>query len=102
MGPSQTHFANRVCDCDALSRNCYDDISFSSVAKAVSKDLQDSVMMTGDKGCLQRGLSQPGVFALTSLAREAPANRTISIDAIFVKSRRKAPRLRSKKGGVAV
>ncbi|MCF7698931.1 hypothetical protein GLR48_06350 [Loktanella sp. M215] len=99
MGPSQTRFANRVRDFDALSRNCHDDISFSGVEKAVSKDLHDSAMMIGDKDCLERGPWQPGVFALTRLATEAPAKKSISIDAIFVKSRRTAPRLRPKKGG---
>ncbi|MBU2360843.1 MAG: hypothetical protein KKB02_18220 [Alphaproteobacteria bacterium] len=102
MGPSQTRFANRVRDFDALSRNCHDDISFSGVAKAVSKDLQDSAMMTGDKDSLERGPWQPGVFALTGLTRGAPAKKMISIDVILVKSCRTAPRLGSKMWGVAV
>ena len=45
-----------------------------------------------------------GVFAriMTGLTREAPDNKTISIDATYLKAHRTASSLRSKKGGVDV
>ena len=44
-----------------------------------------------------------GVFAriMTGIAAEAPDNRTVSIDATYLKAHRTASSLRSKKGGVA-
>ena len=43
-----------------------------------------------------------GVFAriMSGLAAEAPDNKTISIDATYLKSHRTAPSLRAKKGVV--
>ncbi len=48
--------------------------------------------------------SDMGVFAriMTGLAAEAPDNRTISIDATYLKAHRTASSLRLKKGGVNV
>ena len=48
--------------------------------------------------------SDMGVFAriMTGLAAEAPDNKTISIDATYLKAHRTASSLRLKKGGVDV
>ena len=48
--------------------------------------------------------SDMGVFAriMTGLAAEAPDNKTISIDATYLKAHRTASSLRLKKGGVVV
>ena len=48
--------------------------------------------------------SDMGVFAriMTGLATEAPYNKTISIDATYLKAHRTASSLRLKKGGVGV
>ncbi|CAM3289844.1 Transposase [Paracoccus nototheniae] len=48
--------------------------------------------------------SDMGVFAriMTGLAAEAPDNKTISIDATYLKAHRTASSLGSKKGGVVV
>ena len=48
--------------------------------------------------------SDMGVFAriMTGLATEAPDNKTISIDATYLKAHRTASSLRLKKGGVGV
>ena len=48
--------------------------------------------------------SDMGVFAriMTGLAAKAPANKTISIDATYLKAHRTASSLRWKKGGVGV
>ena len=47
--------------------------------------------------------SDMGVFAriMTGLTAEAPANKTISIDATYLKAHRTASSLWAKKGGVA-
>jgi len=56
----------------------------------------------GPHKTLWKRWSDMGVCAriMTGLAAEAPDNRTISIDATYLKAHRTASSLRSKKGGV--